>query len=553
MIANLAVIQEILAREIPERTALIWRERALTYAELNARSRRLAHAFRAWGLGCHTERPALQPWESGQDHIALYLYNCNEYLEGMYGAFQSRAVAFNVNYRYVAEELRYVLANARARAILFHSAFAPTLAAVRPQLPHLECLVQVPDESGHPLLDGAVWYDDLLAAQPADALDLPYTADDLYILYTGGTTGMPKGVLWRQEDVFFNGLGGHIPGFNRLDSEDKLREHIQLGLGGRFVIAFPFMHGAGHWAAFNTFHRGGTVILPDENRKLDAHGVWQAVERHRVDQIGLIGDAVALPLLAALRAHRYDTSSITVCMSTAAVLSGSVKAELLSYLNPGVMFIESIGGSESGMQAMSYGTSAGPSGLPSYNLREGTVVLTADRRGILAPGAAAEEIGWIASTGHLPLGYLGDEAKTRETFPLIDGVRYVVGGDRAFYDADGKLVFLGRESMCINTGGEKVYAEEVERVVKSHPAVYDSLVVGVPSARWGQQVTAVVSLRPGHVAPDVKTLRTHCASHLADYKIPKAIVTAGEIVRLPSGKPDYGWARAYASANLKTE
>ena len=544
MLVHLSTIQDLIAGAIADREALVWRDRRFTYAELNRRCRRFGRALSRLGLGCTIERDRLEPWESGQDHVALYLYNCNEYLEALMGAFKARAVGVNVNYRYVADELHYLLDNSGARAIVYHLSFAPTLRQVLPRLPELRTLIHVADDSGEKPLPGSLDYEELLAAEVPEPLDLPYSADDLYILYTGGTTGMPKGVLWRQEDVFFNGLGGHVPGFPKLDAEQKILDHIDMGIGGRFVIAMPFMHGAGHWSALNSWHRGGTAILPDENERLDAHSFWQAVERHGVDQIGVIGDAFAQPLIRALSEQRYDVSKVRLVMSTAAVFSPSVKQELLSLLPQGTMLVESIGGSEMGLQAMSMTMGAGESALPTFELRPGTLLLDAERRGFLSQGSM--EIGWIASSGHLPLGYFQDAEKTRRTFPTIAGTRYVVGGDRARYDENGRLVFLGRESVCINTGGEKVYVEEVERVVKSHPAVLDALVVGVPSERYGQEVTAVVSLTPGKVAPSVAELRAHCAPHLAGYKIPRALVTATEVVRSPSGKPDYTWAKEFA-------
>jgi fatty-acyl-CoA synthase len=551
MLAHLAVLLDFIADHIGERQAVIWRDRVLTYRDLQQRSHRIANAFIGLGLGCHSGRAGLQPWESGHDHVALYMYNSNQYLESAYGAYYARAVPINVNYRYVAEELVYLLSNSKARAIVFDASFAPRLREIRQQLPHLQHFVQVDDGSNEALLEGAVEYEALLAQQTQDRPALPYSADDLYILYTGGTTGLPKGVVWRQHDVYYNGLGGHLPGFPRIDSEAQLLDHINSGLGGRPVVCAPFMHGAGHWTSLNTFHRGGTVILPDDTRRLDAHGVWEAVQRHHADQIGLIGDSFALPLLSALREKTYDTSSIRVLVSTAAVLSASVKQELLSYLPEGVLVIESVGASEAGLQAMSYDTQSKHAGIPAYDLREGTVLLDRDRIGALDPATARRgtggDIGWIATGGNLPLGYLGDQEKTLTTFPSINGVRYCVGGDRACYGEDGRVLFLGRESSCINTGGEKVYVEEVERIVKSHPAVYDTLVVGVPSERWGQQVTAVVTLAAGRSQPTVQDLRAHCATHLADYKIPRALVVAPEIVRSPSGKPDYVWAKRFAA------
>ncbi len=550
MLVHLARIFDLIANEIGDRDALIWRGCCLSYRELASRSKRFANALLERGLGCRRERVGLEAWESGQDHVALYLYNGNEYLEAAYGAYFARAVPINVNYRYVEDELFYVLDNSRAKAIVYHARFASRLAAVRHRLPQLRFFIQVADDSNEPLLPGAVEYEALLAAQSPELPALPYSPDDLYILYTGGTTGLPKGVLWRQEDVFYAGLGGHLPGFPRVESDEQLLGLARSALGGRPVVAAPFMHGAGHWTCFNTFHRGGTVILPEETRRFDPHAVWRAVEEHRADTLGLIGDAFARPLLDALKQHRYDTSSLRVLVSTAAVLSPAVREELMRCLGDGVFVIENIGASEAGLQAMSFDTRTQYQGIPGYQLRDNSVLLNADRTAVLDPSGARPgpdgDVGWVATRGDIPLGYLEDPEKTRETFPVIGGVRYFVGGDRACYAEDGRVLFLGRESFCINSGGEKVYVEEVERVLKSHPAIYDGLVVGVPDPRWGQRVTAVIVLAPGWSAPSLEEIRTHCSAHLAGYKIPRALVVADQIVRSPSGKPDYRWAQKYA-------
>ena len=548
MLVHLGNIQELVAAQVPDREAVVWGDGVLTHAALTARSRRIANALRVLGLGCRTERRDLQPWESGQDHVALYLYNGPEWIEAMYGALKARTAFVNVNYRYKAEELVYVFTNSDSRAVVYHASFAPTLAAIRDRLPALRHLIQVADGSNEPLLPGAVDYETWVASASDAALDLPYSADDLYVLFTGGTTGLPKGVLWRQEDVFYNGLGGHLPGFTRLDTEEQLRDHVNLGIGGRSLICLPFMHGAGQWNVFNSFHRGGTVVLPEETRRLDARSVWRAVEEHRCDAIMVTGDGVARPLLAALREGRHDVSSIRAVTSTAAVLSRAVRDELLAAMPEGTLLLESLGASEQGLQAMASDTESGHSGLPAYPPREGTVLLRDDRQGVLPMDS--EEVGWIASTGHLPLGYLGDRKKTEDTFPTVADVRYSVGGDRGRWLPDGRLLFLGREAMCINTGGEKVFVEEVERVLKSHPSIDDALVVGTPSERWGQQVTAVVSLRSGAPAPSLEDVRAHCDPHLAGYKVPKALVTAPEIVRSPSGKPDYAWAKEFAQGAM---
>jgi fatty-acyl-CoA synthase len=542
---HLGLIQELVAGLMPDKEAIIAKDRVVTYRELAERSRRFARVLASRGLGCRKERRDLQPWESGHDHVAVYLYNCPEYLEVMYGSYKARCASVNINYRYKADELLYLLENSSARAIVYHAAFAPLLAEIRERAPKLEHLFQIPDDSGNALLPGAIDYETALASEPPTLLDLPFSSDDLYVLYTGGTTGIPKGVLWRHEDVFFNGLGGNLPHFSRLDTEEKLRNHVTMGMGGRALICLPFMHGAGQWNSFNSFHRGGTIILPDETRRLDAHAVWRAVAEHQADQIGIIGDAFARPLITAQREGKYDLSSLRVLVSTAAVLSPTVKQELLAELPP-VMVIESIGASELGMQAMSNDTESGQKGVPAYQLRAGTVLLKEDRSGELEPGS--EETGWITSTGDLCLGYMGDKEKTEVTFQTINGKRYAIGGDRGRFLPDGRVLFLGRDSSCINSGGEKIYAEEVERIVKSHPAVYDALVVGVPNERWGQQVTAVMALAPGSRAPALDELRAHCAPHLADYKLPKGIVVVPEVVRSPNGKPDYEWAKRAAVA-----
>src|SRR5438445_10226730 len=461
MLVNLATIQEGLGRHMPDRQALVWRDRVFTYADLTARTRQVGRALLHLGLGCRRERADLQPWESGHDHIAVYSDTGNEWIEAMYGAWKARAAFVNVNYRYVADELHYIRETSAARAIIYHATFAPLLAAVRDRLPALRHLVQVRDDSDNALLPGAVDYEAWLAAERADPIELPYSADDLYVLFTGGTTGMPKGVLGRHEDVVFNRLGGHVPGFERLDSDEKLLRHVASGLGGRFLVLPPFMHGAGQWAAFNTFHRGGTVVLPDEVRRFDPHATWRTIERQGVDQMSLVGDAFARPLLAALREGGYDASAVRVISSTAAVLSPGVKRELASLLPDGTMFIESIGATEAGLQAMSWDAASGPGGHSAYQLRDNSVLLSDDRRRSLEPGS--DEVGWLATRGHLPLGYPAAPERTRQTFPVIDGVRYCIGGDRARWAEDSRLLFLGRDSACIDTGGEQAYADQVER------------------------------------------------------------------------------------------
>jgi fatty-acyl-CoA synthase len=483
----------------------------------------------------------LENWESGQDHVALYLYNGNEYLEGMLGAFKARAVPFNVNYRYVDEELVYLFNNADARAVIFHACFAPTLARIRSRLPAVELWLQVADESGEPLLAGAVDFESALAdatpATPADDL----SPDDLYMLYTGGTTGMPKGVLWRQEDIFRAALSS---GVKPVLSEIVARAREG---GPRAIPSPPFMHGAAHWAAFNMWHVGGTVIVPSSVQRLDPHEVWSTVARERAEIVLIVGDAFGRPLVDQLRAGDYDVSSLRMLTSGGAILTASLKREFLELL-PGIRILDSLGSSESGAQASQVSTADGRTTTGDFALAADNWVLKQDLSGIVEPGMG--EQGWLARCGNVPLGYYGDPEKTAKTFPVVNGTRYAVPGDRAEVEADGTLRLLGRDSVTINTGGEKVFAEEVEHALKHHSAVYDAVVVGTPSERWGQQVTAVVRLRDG-VRVSEADLRDAARKHIAAYKLPKVFVFVDEITRSPSGKADYRWARDTALAELE--
>ncbi|MCA9510974.1 MAG: AMP-binding protein, partial [Myxococcales bacterium] len=539
---NLAAIHEAIARALPERECIVFRDRRFTWAQTTDRTRRLADVLRAHGLGCHAERrnaagdTVLEGWESGQDHVALYLHNGNEYLEGMLGAFKARCAPFNVNYRYVDDELVYLLRDARARAVVFHGAFAPALARVRERLEDVRLWLQVDDGSGAPRLPGALDYEAALAAA-APAPPRGLSPDDLYVLYTGGTTGMPKGVLWRQQDIF---LGALYPPGAPGDAEGVARRAVERGDPIRVLAAPPFMHGAAHWAAFNIAFLGGTVIVQSHPERLDPHDVWATVERERASALTIVGDAFARPLLDALAERRYDLSSLRLLTSGGAILSSERKRELLDAI-PGLRINDSLGSSESGMQAVQSSTKGREGETARFELARANVVLSAALDRVLAPGDA--EIGWLAKSGHVPLGYLGDPQKTARTFPVVDGVRHAVPGDRARLGADGRLHLLGRDSVTINSGGEKIFAEEVELALKTHPDVHDALVVGTPSERWGQQVTALVALRPG-AARDDAALRAAAAAHLAGFKLPKAFVVVPAIARAPSGKPDYAWARA---------
>jgi fatty-acyl-CoA synthase len=533
---NLAAIHEAIAAVAPDRECLIFRDRRFSWSQTTDRTRRLASLLRAHGLGCRRERSELQNWESGQDHVALYLYNGNEYLEGMLGSFKARCAPFNVNYRYVEEELLYLFDNADAKAVVYHASFAPTLARIRERLTQVRLWLQVADESGEALLPGALDYEQALAdAKP----DVPegLSGDDLYILYTGGTTGMPKGVLWRQEDIFLAAMGGPVP-------PKTLAEAVERGRAGglRSLPAPPFMHGAAHWVAFNVWSVGGTIVVQSDTRKLDPDDIWSTIAREGVNFLTIVGDAFGRPLVDQLAVERYDLSKLVLVSSGGAIFTASLKDEFLRAL-PQVRVLDALGSSETGAQATQFSEQGNKATTGDFAVSAGNVVLKEDLSGLVLPGS--DEIGWLAREGNIPLGYYKDAEKTARTFPVVGGKRYSVPGDRAAFDANGKLRLLGRDSVCINSGGEKIFAEEVEHALKHHPDVYDCVVVGTPHPRWGQQVTALVKLREGKRG-DEESLRKTAAEHIAAFKLPKLFVFVDEMVRAPSGKADYRWAKARA-------
>ena len=540
---NIGLTHEAVSAVIPDREVLVWRDRRLTYADLTDRSRRLASYLHSRGLGMRRERHELANHESGQDHLALYLYNGNEYVEGMLGAFKARLAPFNVNYRYVADELRYLFHDAHARAVVYHAAFAPALQSVRDELPELEVLLQVADDSGNPLLPGAVDYEEALASSAPDLPPVEPSPDDLYILYTGGTTGMPKGVLWRQHDVFMAAMGGCIPGiWVPVTSYDDVRERAMAGANDPIIMIPPFMHGAAQWAAFILMHQGGKIVLPDIVTQVDPADILRTVERERGVMLTVVGDAVARPLLAEMTRGGYDLSSVAVVGNGGAPLTPTVKERLLEVL-PDIIVSDSVGSSETGAQGTHHSVKGSVS-TGTFGAGPGAVVADEGLTRLLEAGHAG--MGWLAQGGRVPLGYLGDPEKTARTFPVIEGVRYAVPGDRARLLADGTIELLGRDSATINSGGEKVFAEEVERALASHPAVQDVTVCGRPSEKWGSEIVAVVQL----AAPATpEELTAHAAEHLARYKLPKAWVFVEEVQRSPSGKADYRWAREVAEAS----
>jgi acyl-CoA synthetase (AMP-forming)/AMP-acid ligase II len=539
---SLAQLHEAIAEAIPDRECIVFGERRLTWAEVTDRTRRLANLLLSRGLGMRHERAGLEGWESGQDHLAIYLHNGNQYLEGMLGAFKARLAPFNVNYRYVEEELIYLLRDAGARAILFHASFAPLLEKIRAELPDLGLLIQVADRSGNALLPGAIDYEHALAASTPERPEVAWSPDDLYLLYTGGTTGMPKGVLWRQADIFVTALGGTRPDGSEFPALDAIVERARKGKL-RVLPAPPFMHGASHWSAFNTFHSGGTVVIQNETRRLDPEDILDTIEREDVSQMLIVGDAFARPLVDHLQSKPRALASVRVIISGGAPLNQTLKAALLERL-PHVSILDAVGASETGRQGQKISSAGAAPSAGTFEAVRDNVILSEDLLRVLEPGSP--ELGWLAKAGRVPLGYLGDPAKSARTFPTISGVRYSLPGDRARLAADGTIELHGRDSVTINSGGEKIFAEEVEHALKHHPAVYDAVVVGRPSERWGEEVVALVKLREGCEASKLELL-AECARHIARYKLPKAFLFLDEIVRSPSGKADYRWARAQAT------
>jgi fatty-acyl-CoA synthase len=529
-----------------DRPAVVWGDRRLSYADVRDRSRRLAGYLHAHGFAVHQPRSELSGWQSGQDHLGLYLHNGNEYLEGMLGAYAARVAPFNVNYRYVEEELIYLLNDSRARGLLYHATFAPILEKVLPQVDSVELLLQVADDSGNALLEDAVDYEEALASSPPLDPGGPEgepSPDDLYILYTGGTTGMPKGVLWRQADIFPAALGGRdLATQQEWGSLDAIVEVAKNG-GATLMPTPPFMHGAAHWMAFNAFTGGNTIVLPSNTRRLDPVDVWRTVEDEKVNILLIVGDAFARPLVDELEKGGYDVSSLLLLASGGAALNASLKSRLLELI-PNMSILDAVGASETGQQANQITGATQGASTGTFSPGPGMCIVSADMAHILEPDDY--EQGWLAQRGRVPLGYLGDEQKTLATFPVIDGERFAIPGDRARYTPEGLVELHGRESVTINSGGEKIFAEEVENAIRQHPDVYDAVVAGRPSERWGNEVVAVVQLREGADA-DMASLLEVCERHIARYKLPKDVVFVDHVERSPAGKADYRWAREQVS------
>ena len=511
---NIADLFESLALAIPDRVALVSGATRLTFAELDRRADRVADVLRGVGVAAGT-------------HVGLHLYNGHEFVEIMLAAFKLRAVPINLNYRYVAAELRYLVSDADLVAAVTERDLLPLIADAAPGLPVLTT--------------GAEYDAAVEKARPRS--DYPERSGaDLYIIYTGGTTGMPKGVMWRHEDLFFAGLQGGRPGGDPVKAPAEVVEHALDPDNAMHVLpAAPFIHGAAQLASWISLFTGGKVVV-QPGRSFDPKRVCELVGEEGITTITLVGDAMARPLADRLGETSYDTSSLLAIASAGAVLSPAVRDRLQELL-PETLILNNFGSTETGHQGSAFpGSDTGAEGRPSFMMDALSIVLD-DEMKPLAPGSG--RLGKVARSGHLALGYYKDAAMTAERFRTIDGTRYVLPGDMATVEADGRITVYGRGVNCINTGGEKVFPEEVEEALKAHPDVFDALVVGVADEKWMQRVVAVVQPRAG-TAPTLEELVSHCRERIAGYKVPRQLVVVAEVMRQPSGKPDYAWARAVA-------
>ncbi len=542
---NLADLFESVAVRVPERDAVAWRDTRLTYAELDQRGNQLAHGLEA--LGIHTD-----------DHVGVYMFSRPEYLETMVASYKVRAVPINVNYRYVGEELAYLFANAELRALVLEETFAPVVASIRGQLPDLEHFIVVADGSdGADALPDAHAYEDLLAAQAPSAGFGPRSGDDVYIAYTGGTTGQPKGVLWRHEDIFFATM---TPGVVVTRPEDvadnavlpvhpRLQPLADQGVAVPDIfISYalgPLMHVSGHWSAWGAILSGGrSVIHP--SRTMDADTVLQTIEGERATMLTIVGDSMGRPIVEAIEEHpgRRRLDSVLMLGSGGSIMSADVKDRLFTGFPSAMVLTEAIGSSESPAQAVSVTVRGQGAGQTlRFSASDRTAVFDDDFRPV-TPGSGA--VGRLATKGRVPVGYFHDPEKSAATFVSVDGARWALPGDMATMEADGTIQLLGRGTMCINTGGEKVYPEEVEAVLKAHPAIVDAVVVGVPDRRFGERVAAVIQPVSSTSVPSTETLQAHCREHLAGHKVPRQISVVEEVPRSPSGKADYPWAKLVA-------
>jgi acyl-CoA synthetase (AMP-forming)/AMP-acid ligase II len=528
---NIADLAEHAIDAVPDRVALISGDQKLTYAQLEEKSNRFAHYLIDQGV-------------KKDDKVGLYCRNRIEIVIAMLGIVKAGAIIVNVNYRYVEGELRYLFDNSDMVALVHERQYSDRVANVLPDTPNVKTILVVEDgsDNDYTRYGGVEFYSAIAQGSPERDFG-ERSADDIYLLYTGGTTGFPKGVMWRHEDIYRVLLGG-----TDFATGEFVKDEYDLAKGAvanppmvRYPIP-PMIHGATQSATWMSIFSGQTTVLAPE---FNAEEVWRTIHDHKVNLLFFTGDAMARPLLDALQKQNdYDLSSLFLLASTAALFSPSIKEKLLELL-PNRVITDSIGSSETGFGGTSVVAAGAPhSGGPRVTIDHRTVVLDEDGNEV-KPGSGVR--GFIAKKGNIPVGYYKDEKKTAETFRTINGVRYAIPGDWALVEEDGTVTMLGRGSVSINSGGEKIYPEEVEAALKGHPDVFDALVVGVPDPRYGQHVAAVVQARPG-CRPSLAELDSFVRSEIAGYKVPRSLWLVDEVKRSPAGKPDYRWAKEQTEA-----
>jgi 3-oxocholest-4-en-26-oate---CoA ligase len=513
-------------------------DRRTTYGDMAVRTRRLANFLADRGLGVHRERDELENWECGQDRLALIMYN-DRYPEMVIGCLKARTVPVNVNHHYTPREVAELLDYVKPRGVIYHRALGAKFADVLRSL-DADLLIAVDDGSDAADLPSAIGLDDALA-QGDPAEKIAGSPDDLIMYCTGGTTGRPKGVLWRQSDTYVSSMVGADH-----DSPTEIHEKVRRNEGSPWFAVSPLMHAAGLWTVFAGALAGLPAVLYDDRNKFNPAMVWQTVEREKVGMLTMVGDAYAAPLIEELKRNDYDLSSLNAIGTGGAATNPKHISALLEKL-PALTIINGYGSSETGN--MAFGNNQRGTHRDTFDLREGGTVATDDLTSFIEPGDP--EVGWVVRRGRIPLGYFDDADATHKTFPVIDGQRVVVSGDRASLEADGTLRLFGRDSLVVNTGGEKVFVEEVEAVLRAQEGVADALVVGRESERWGQEIVALVERRPGaDVEPEALVLA--CTSQLARFKAPKEFIFVDKVRRLGNGKADYRWAKSQATQQVMT-
>ena len=538
---NAADIFEGVVDRVPDREAIVHGSTRLTYKELDARSNKAANALKKLGI------------KKGS-HIGIYAFNCVEWLEIMLGAYKLCAIPININYRYVEEELKYLIENADMEAIFYHKQFSRKLENIKGQLPLLKSFICINDHSDdEDAIEESFEFENLIINEDESRLKVQRSGDDQYILYTGGTTGMPKGVVWRMEDVLMT-LGGGIDAVTgeKYKTPEEFADKCFQDQTIALALA-PFMHGGAQWQSFNAFFSGWKLIINDQI-SFDADYIWEVVAKEKVMNLTIMGDAMGRPLCDALPKaieKGLDLSSLFVLSSTASVFSATIKDTILEFL-PNLFLIDAVGSSETGATGVNIHTKDGKlkdsGGGPKFTKPDFSEILNLDTKDIIPP-SDTQTIGYLARKGHVPLAYYKDEEKSKKTFIEVNGERYSIPGDMAKYEADGQMTLLGRGSVSINSGGEKIFPEEVEMALKAHPNIFDCLVVGVKDDRWGQKVVAVIQRRED-IEMSLEEIKEVASKYIASYKMPKAIVFSQLIERAPSGKPNYQWAQEYANSKL---